>query len=66
MTKLTYKVVSENNTVIATNVLTYKEAVAIKEQNKGSRLVSCYSPIVEKSNIFLSAKKELMRVKATA
>lgn len=66
MTKLTYKVVSENNTVIATNVLTYKEAVAIKEQNTGSRLVSCYSPIVGKSNIFLSAKKKTMRVKATA
>ena len=66
MTKLTYKVVTANNEVIATNVPTYAEAVKIKSENKGSHLVSCYSPIVEKSNLFLTPKKITMRVKASA
>lgn len=65
MTKLTYKVVSATNEIIATDVKTFDEATAIKAQNKGSRLVSCYSPIAEKSNIFLTPKKRQMRVKAT-
>lgn len=65
MTKLTYKIVSVNNEVIATDIPTYAEAVKVKSENKGSRMVSCYSPIIEKSNIFLTPKKITMRVKAT-
>lgn len=65
MTKLSYKVVSANNEVIATDIKTFDEATAIKSANKGSRLVSCYAPIESERNIFLSPKKKTMRVKAT-
>ena len=64
MTKLTYKIVSVNNAVIATNVPTYAEAVKIKNENVGSRLVSCYEPIPEKTSVALTPKKLVMRVKA--
>lgn len=65
MTKLTYKVVTANNEVIANNIPTYAEAVKVKSANSGSRMVSCYAPIAEKSNLFLTPKKQAMRVKAT-
>ncbi len=65
MTKLSYKVVSANNEVIATDIKTFDEAIAIKSANKGSRLVSCYTSIESERNIFLSPKKRVMRVKAT-
>ena len=63
MTKLTYKIVN-NNEVVAENVATYAEAVQIKQANLGSRLVSCYEPLPEKTSVFLSPKKKMMRVKA--
>ena len=65
MTKLTYKVVTVNNEVIANNIPTYAEAVKVKSANSGSQMVSCYTPIIEKSNLFLTPKKQVMRTKAT-
>lgn len=63
MTKLIYKIMKDGITI--TTVTTYAEAIRVKKVHNGSQIVSCYIPIVEKSNIFLTPKKESMRVKAT-